>query len=239
MKHTIALLLTLACVSPAAFCQAHLFQQGVISTGDYETHPAFSPGGDTLYFLRGLPDANLFSIYVSIKTHGRWSRPQIAPFSGRYVDADPFVTKDGRSVYFVSNRPAHQGDSVRADWDIWRVDITVAGWGNPIHLESPVNSDSNEYFPTIADNGNLYFGSERAGGKGKSDLYVARPREGKYTDPENLGDAINTAENEYEPYISPDETLLIFMAAYPAPGRANMDFYPRPSTLPPRNGAPK
>jgi hypothetical protein len=128
-------------------------------------------------------------------------------------------------VYFVSNRPVHNGDAVRPDWDIWKVDITPSGWGHPVHLDSPINTDSNEYFPTMADNGNLYFGSERSGGRGKSDLWVARCMNGKYTLPENLGDAINTTENEYEPYITPDENLLIFMAAYPAPGRGNMDLY--------------
>jgi hypothetical protein len=79
MKYTIALLLTLLCLPPAVFSQVHKFEEGVISTGDYETHPAFSATGDTLYFLRGLPDANLFSIYVSFKKDGRWTKPQIAP----------------------------------------------------------------------------------------------------------------------------------------------------------------
>lgn len=70
--------------------QARIFEEGIISTGDYETHPAFSPSGDTLYFLKGLPDAGFFSICVSYKKNGKWSAPQVAPFSGRYTDADPF-----------------------------------------------------------------------------------------------------------------------------------------------------
>jgi hypothetical protein len=204
--------------------QAHLFGEGVISTGDYETHPAFSPGGDTLYFLKGLPDANFFSICVSFRKNGKWTAPEVAPFSGRYLDADPFVTKDGKTLYFVSNRPVVEGGAVKPDWDIWKVDIGRKGWGVPVHLDSPINSSSSEYFPTMADNGNLYFGSGRKGGKGRSDLYVCRWVNGSYSAPENLGDSVNTADNEYEPFISPDEQFLVFMATYPN-GLGNADFY--------------
>jgi len=207
-----------------AYSQAHIFEEGVISTGDYETHPAFSPSGDTLYFLKGLPDANFFSICVAFKRNGKWIRPEVAPFSGQYTDADPFVTKDGKALYFVSNRPVHNGEPVKPDWDIWRVDIGGGGWGKPVHLDSTINSSSSEYFPTIADNGNLYFGSGRKGGRGRSDIYVAKWIDGRFAEPENLGDSINTTDNEYEPYIAPDESYLIFMATYPN-GISNADLF--------------
>lgn len=223
-KRTIAALVLTLTLSLPAFAQVNVFGEGIISTGDYETHPAFSPSGDTLYFLKGLPDANFFSICVSYRKNGKWSKPQVLPFSGRWLDADPFVTRDGKTLYFVSNRPVKEGDGVKADWDIWKVSISAGNWGVPAHLDSPVNSSSSEYFPTLADNGNLYFGSGRPGGKGRSDLYVCRWVNGHYGEPENLGDSINTGDNEYEPYISPDERFLIFMATRPN-GLANADFY--------------
>jgi Tol biopolymer transport system component len=224
VKRTIAALLSFLVLSLPAFAQVRLFGEGIISTGDYETHPAFSPSGDTLYFLKGLPDANFFSICVSFRRNGQWSKPQVVPFSGRWLDADPFVTKDGKTLYFVSNRPVKEGEAVKPDWDIWKVSISSGNWGVPVHLDSPFNSSSSEYFPTLADNGSLYFGSGRPGGKGRSDLYVCRWVNGEYGEPENLGDSINTADNEYEPYISPDERFLIFMATRPN-GLANADFY--------------
>jgi Tol biopolymer transport system component len=223
-KRTIATLLLAVVLSLPVAAQVQIFGEGVISTGDYETHPAFSPGGDTLYFLKGLPDANFFSLCVSFRKNGRWSTPEVVPFSGRYLDADPFVTKDGKTLYFVSSRPIHAGDPVKSDWDIWKVAINANGWGAPVHLDSPFNSSASEYFPTLADNGNFYFGSGRPGGKGRADIYVSRWVDGKYTQPENLGDSINTADNEYEPYITPDERFLIFMATRPN-GLANADLY--------------
>jgi WD40-like Beta Propeller Repeat. len=68
--------------------------------------------------------------------------------------------------------------------------------------------------PTVSKNGNLYFGSERRSGKGRIDLYVSRLVDGKYQTPENLGEPINTAANEVEPFIAPDESYIIL------PGRA-------------------
>lgn len=206
------------------FSKPSVFEEGVISTGDYETHPAFSPSGDTLYFLKCLADANFCTICVSYKQGGNWSKPEVVPFSGKYTDADPFITKDGNTMYFVSNRPVNEGDSAKEDWDIWKVEHSAAGWGKPMHLDSTINSNASEFFPTISNNGNLYFGSSKDGGKGRADIYVSKFLNNKYTLPENLGDSINTANNEYEPFIAPDESYMIFMATYPN-GIAHADFF--------------
>lgn len=227
---------TLICVSLAAFlantsiaqnntaATLKIFGEGVISTGDYETHPAFSPSGDTLYFLKCMPDAGFYVICVSYKKNGKWSEPGIVPFSGKYTDADPFVTADGNSIYFVSNRPVQEDGPVKPDWDIWRVDRAGNTWGKPVHLDSTINTASSEYFPTLTAKGDLYFGSGGHNTKGRSDIFVSRLVNGAYTTPINLGDSINTPDNEYEPYIAPDESYIIFMATRPN-GLANADFY--------------
>src|ERR1041385_8901759 len=74
-----------------------LFAQGIISAGEFDSHPAFTPDGNTLYFVRSTPNFNFWTILVSHFAHGRWSTPEIAPFSGQYSDADPFIT-DRKSV---------------------------------------------------------------------------------------------------------------------------------------------
>ena len=229
MKRTL-LLLTIICSGIAAWAQNNniaipqIFQEGVISKGDYESHPAFSPGGDTLYFIKCSYDLKLSAIYVSYKQGGQWSEPQIAAFSGKYMDADPFVTRDGKSLFFMSNRPLKDGDAPRDYTDIWKVNITKNGLGKPVRLDAPVNSDKDEYYPTVADNGDIYFGSTRDGGKGGSDIYRCQFKDGKYMPAENLGDAINSEFNEYEAYIAPDQSYIIFNASKPN-GLKNLDFY--------------
>lgn len=137
---------------------------------------------------------------------------------------DPFVTKDGNWLYFVSNRPLQEGQPVKEDWDIWKVEIRRGTWGKPIHLEAPINSAQDEYYPTIADNGTIYFGSAREGGRGGSDIYRSKLELGQYRIVENLGDSVNTPGNEYESFIAPDESYLIFMATVPV-GLSHADFY--------------
>ena len=52
--------------------------------------------------------------------------------------------------------------------------------------------------------------SQRNGGYGNYDIYKASMIDGRFQDPENLGNIINTAANDYDPCISPDESFLIF-----------------------------
>jgi len=188
-----------------------IFGDGVISTGDFESHPAFAPDGLTLYFLKSTPTFSFWTIVVSRYVDGRWTAPEVAPFSGRYSDADPFITADGKKFYFISNRPV-SGKTTR-DLDIWVMDKTENGWSEPRNLGKPVNGDAQEWFPTLASDGTLYFGSSRAGGRGATDIYRSQFINGNYQEPENLGSAINTEFDEYEPLIAPDQSFLIFMAA--------------------------
>ena len=201
-----------------------LFAEGIISTGDYETHPALSPSGDTVYFLKCAPDLSACAICISTRQNNNWSVPEIVPFSGKWLDVDPFVTRDGAELYFVSNRPVNNKDTLNSSWDIWKVARNGASWGNPVHLDTPVNSSADEYYPTIADNGNMYFGSSRTGGKGGADIYRAQLQNGVYAVVVNLGDSVNSPDNEYEPFIAPDESYLIYMATRPK-GLINADFY--------------
>src|SRR5262245_36329329 len=79
-----------------------VFAPRVISTGGFESHPVFTPDGRTLYFLKDTPSFSFWTICVSRFESGRWSAPEVAPFSGRDSDADPFITADGAHMYFIS-----------------------------------------------------------------------------------------------------------------------------------------
>ena len=60
-----------------------IFEPGVISVGDYESHADFSVGGDTLMFVKSNPDVSKWTICYSIRKNGKWSKPEVAPFSGQ------------------------------------------------------------------------------------------------------------------------------------------------------------
>ncbi|MCI0601745.1 hypothetical protein L0156_01915, partial [bacterium] len=135
-----------------------------------------------------------------------------------------YFTKDGNTLYFISNRPLKYGEPQKSDFDIWKVEKTKDGWSNPIRMESPVNSEFSEYYPTVTDEETMYFGSRRKGGKGGADIYVSRLENGEYRTAENLGDSVNTAGNEFEPFIAFDESFLIFMAT-PSESLEEADFF--------------
>jgi Tol biopolymer transport system component len=205
-----------------------IFAPGVISTGDYESHPEFTPDGKTLYFLKSTPDFNFWTIVFSRLENGIWTSPEVAPFSGQYSDADPFITRDGKRMFFISRRPVSADTSPNAvgRLDIWVMDETEKGsWSEPKNLGAPVNSEAREFFPTLTNDGTIYFGSGRKGGKGGIDLYRSRFVNGKYQVPENLGDPINTEFDEFEPFIAPDESFLIFMAGGRSDGLGGFDLY--------------
>ena len=195
--------------------QPEIFEPGIFSTGDFDTHIEFSPDQKQAYFVRITPDINSYwAIFESHISNGKWSHPQMAEFSGQFSDADPLITPDNKHLYFISNRPLNRNQTTPKDFDIWVMDRQPDGkWSQPRNLGVPVNSPENEYYPRMAADGTLYFGSERNGGKGGSDIWRA-PRNfgGTYAQPENLGDSINTVEDEFEPYIAPDQSYLIFMA---------------------------
>lgn len=205
-----------------------VFAPGVISTGDDDAHPMFTPDGDTLYFIKSTPTFGHWTILISHFVNGRWSTPVVAPFSGRYNDADMQLAPDGKSMFFVSNRPATPNEPPREDTDIWVMRRTATGWGEPERL-AVLSSPGSEWFPTFTESGTIYFGSERREGNhgppGTSDLWRSRLVDGHYTTPENLGDVINTAGQDIEGYIAPDESFLIFSSNGRPDTRGSYDLY--------------
>jgi Tol biopolymer transport system component len=181
-----------------------------LATPHDELNSAFTPDGRTVYFSQNLGE-RFGVILVARHGDGKWSTPEVASFSGRYSDYDPFVSPDGSQLFWISNRPVNGKE--KADYDIWMVQRTGEKWGEPVHLDSPVNTDAEEFYPTVAANGNLYFSSTRPGGKGRGDIYRAKPGTGGgYRVPENLGDSVNSAAFEGDPYIAPDESYIVFSA---------------------------
>ncbi|MFK8060656.1 MAG: TolB family protein [Polaribacter sp.] len=152
------------------------------------------------------------NIYFSKKEKNKWSEPKITSFSStKYSDADPFLTKNGNSIYFISKRPTHKNDK-NLDWNIWVANRINDKWSEPKPLPNPINlDDSNEYFFSISDKGNVFFSSNRKGGNGSFDIYTAKIiGENKFSEAKNVGKPISTEKYEFDPYISPDESVIIF-----------------------------
>ena len=81
----------------------------------------------------------------------------------------------------------------------------------PKNLGEPINSISRETQPSLSHDGRfLYFTSARPGGYGGEDIWVSEKINGEWTEPRNLGDAVNTSGHENAPFIHADGNTLYF-----------------------------
>ena len=189
-----------------------LFEEGTISTEEDEIGGAFSEDGTEFYFTRMVPYTTLPRLgimCISRYRQGHWSAPEVLPFSGTYVDFPPKFSADGKRLLFASSRPLPGG--TRGGLRIWSVERIASGWGEPVPLPPPINAAGSFWNadPSESRDGTLYFSSDR-GGDGGLHIYRSRLADGKYSDPEKLGPEINSAFNDFQPFISPDGRLLIF-----------------------------
>jgi len=202
---------------------AVLFAPGIISTREAERDACFSPDGTEFYY--SMTGSNYYVIVEMILENGKWAGPEVAPFSGLYSDIEPAYSPDGKRIYFSSNRPLKGAGEPKPDYDIWYVEKTDSGWSDAINIGAPVNTEGNEFYPSIADDGTLYLTASYEGSLGFEDIYKSELVNGKYTDPVNLGEAINSPLYEYNSFIAPDENFIIYSGHGRQDGFGSGDLY--------------
>ncbi len=186
-----------------------LFAPGFVSTGMYERDIAMTPDGKELYFTVTTTGFSYAAIVVTREIDGRWTKPEIAPFSGHpgEKDIEPCISPDGMRFFFHSTRPV-KSQSETAGEDIWVMDRLDDGWGAPYNLGSPVNTDRGEYFPSVTRDGTLYFTRENTKNQ-RSAIYRSRFVDGRYQEPERLPVEVNSTGTQFNAFIAPDERYLI------------------------------
>ncbi len=187
-----------------------LFARNILSDGLSNRDFGISPKGDELFFTLQQPKFLSSTILRMVKKNGKWGKPEVAPFSGKFRDLEASFSPDGKSIFFSSDRPV-SGNIPRNDFDIWRINKLPNGnWGTPVHLDTMVNSDKDEYYPSVAKNGNLYFTVAASYGKGKEDIVMCKPGKNGYSKPVSLPEAINSPNYEFNAFVDPDEQFILF-----------------------------
>jgi Tol biopolymer transport system component len=196
-------------IDPAS--KATVFAPGVISTPFDEGAATFAPDGKTVYFYQG----TLYTtICYSTLVDGKWSKPDIVPISGQWSDWDPFLTPDGKRLFFVSSRPLENESSNKSKkkTHLWYADHLGGNkWSTPRPVDAPFNSDSvDNYAPSVSSSGTIFFCSRGRDGHAGTASYCAKWLGDHYDNPKLL--ALNGKEDTQDPFIAPDEHYIIFVS---------------------------
>lgn len=185
-----------------------LFGTGFVSTAINERDFAISPDGTEIYFTVSTPKSTFQTIVFCKKIKGEWTKPGVASFAGSYSDLEPAFSADGKTLYFASNRPL-SGDQIK-DFDIWKVTKQGDTWSEPTNLGNVINTTTDEFYPSVARNGNLYFTATYKGGPGREDIYQSVFKDNIYQKPMPLDTAVNSKFYEFNAFVDPDEQYIIF-----------------------------
>ena len=121
------------------------------------------------------------------------------------------IAADGLTLYFASEREGGYGGT----FDIYLATRSSAQdpWSQAINVGPTINGATWEYTPNISPDGlSLYFSSDRPGGSGGMDMWVAtRPTvAGPWGTPVNLGPTVNSSAWDLSPKVSADGLTLLF-----------------------------
>ncbi|NOX48024.1 MAG: hypothetical protein GXO89_13705 [Chlorobi bacterium] len=200
-----------------------IFSPNMISTSKNERDFAITPKGTEMYYTMMYPDGKKGVILYMHFDGYFWAEPIVAPFSGQYSDLEPALSPDGKKLFFASNRPLNGNKP--ADYNIWYVERVEGRWSSPRSVGVEINSEKDEYFPSVSADATLFFTSSADGSKGGEDIYFSKWVNGRYEEPLNLGKSINSTHPEFNAYVAPDKSYLLFSSVGREDGLGGGDLY--------------
>lgn len=174
---------------------------------------AMTSNQDEIYFtVESYKKEYSYIAFITKDNSGKWSKPKVASFSGMYKDLEPFLAPNGLILYFATNRKDNSSIEVKKDIDIWYVTRTSlkSNWSEPKNIGSVINTSANEYYPSVTNTGDLFFTAAYKDAKGKEDIYVSRYVNGNYQKPVSLSTAVNSEKYEFNAFVAPDESFIIY-----------------------------
>ncbi|WP_124980373.1 OmpA family protein [Nonlabens xiamenensis] len=194
--------------------------------GDRVAFASSRQSSEDVYSWNGLPYLDLYEARLENGTKIVGAKAFPATINTPNHESNAVFASDGKVMYF--NRTSEKRtkvDGVKvANIKIYRAEMVDGQWSNVTAL--PFSSDTyNTQHPSVSKNGrHLYFSSDMPGGYGGFDLYqVIINEDGTYSEPKNMGAAINTQFEEVFPYISKINTL--YFSSNGRPGLGGLDLY--------------
>jgi hypothetical protein len=187
---------------------AELFSPNQISTSVEHSAVMITPDGKEMWFGRMHPAKIWYMKYEN----GSWSDIMKAPLDDQYHYLYPFLSFDGKRLYFTSDRPLDPGGErkFRGDGDLWYIERTEETWSEPIHLGDSINFGNRHAIGSVSSSGNIYY-TVRTGKlyHYTTKMYFAEYRNGTYQTPVAIQE-LNTDQPLHSPLVSSDESWMIF-----------------------------
>lgn len=190
--------------------QPELFAPGIVNTGISARDVTFTPDGKEIYFGLNIGNSTYSTIFYCKETASGWSAPEVLPFANdpKFIFIEPFVSPDGKKLFFVSNKGNDFTEANRFITDIWVTERKSDFWGEPYKLDSTINTHKSEFYPSVSENGNLYFTREDPKTQ-QGFIYKSELKNGKYQPPVKLPEQINAGLARFNATIAPDESFMI------------------------------
>ena len=188
--------------------------EGSITFSEDGTYMIFAKGNDGKSSGR-----NNVDLYWSRFRRGGWTNPRLLNVNtSRSWDSTPFLSKDGKTLYFASNRAKGYGGT-----DIYKANVNRRGrWINIQNMGPEINTSGNELFPSVTEDGRLYFSSDSHEGFGGLDIFVASRRGGKITIV-NPGKPLNSRGDDFG--VNPFNPTRGFFTSNREGGAGDDDIY--------------
>ena len=161
----------------------------------------FSKDGMFMVFAKGndgkSSGRNNVDLYYSRYRSNKWQTPRLLNINNsKSWDSTPFLSIDGKTLYFASNRSNGYGGT-----DIYKANLNKRGrWINLQNLGPEINTPGNEMYPYVSEDGKLYFASDYHLGFGGLDIMIATRKGGKISI-ENPGKPLNSEGDDFGIYF--------------------------------------
>jgi len=184
----------------------HLVEEGMLIH-----QGVFSPDLTEYYYCLSDREFQQFDVKAILKEGNKWSKPKNAFFNSNFNEHGVCFSPDGKFLYFSSTRPVGI-DSIPETWHVWRCQKKNGQWSEPEFVDIPNMRDKLVSHPSLTNDGTMYF---HAGNIDYSDLniYYAKQENGKFLSAIKLPREINHKKQHNTPFISADESFLIYEVA--------------------------
>jgi len=201
-----------------------LFAPGIVNCGFFTRDVAMTPDGKEFYFRVSLRNGCTVILGMYTK-NGKWTEPEIVSFAAdpRWRTSEPCISPDGEQFFFTSNRPRDPSSQESDISGIWVMDRKDVGWGEPHRLDDSINGQDGTYFPSVTQDGTLYFC--RGGDDGSGAIWRARRGPNGYLPPEKLPPQVNAGTRRYNAFVAPDESYVIIPLFGREDSQGGWDYY--------------